>query len=314
MESDEAELPKPRIISGFWRRSLAYILDSFTLGVIGQLLGLVMFDFLVQLGGWGRLLGFGVALLYFGFLNSALGSGQTIGKRLLRIEVVDKDGNYLSLARSFLRSGILSAPFFLNGAQLPSSLLLSPVAYLLVVLVFGLGGAILYLYTFNRPTRQSVHDLVVGSYVVKVTPEGEISPAPVWKVHLLVCGTFLLLMIAGTFLISQLARKSLLADLLVVQESIQALGKTHSASVFVGTMWSGGTTTTYVESTAWWKKRPNDQEAAAREIATIILEKYPEAMNKDRLQIVIAHGYDIGIASVWRRYKANHSPREWEEK
>jgi hypothetical protein len=35
------------------------------------------------------------------------------------------------------------------------------------VLVFGLSGAIAYLSQFNRRTRQSIHDLLVGAIVVR---------------------------------------------------------------------------------------------------------------------------------------------------
>jgi uncharacterized RDD family membrane protein YckC len=81
------------VISGFWRRLLAFIFDGVLLGLVGVILGLLLFDSLARLGGWGRLIGFCHALVYFGVLNSAIGGGQTIGKRIMKIQVVDRTGH-----------------------------------------------------------------------------------------------------------------------------------------------------------------------------------------------------------------------------
>jgi len=52
------------------------------------LIGATLFDQLSHLGGWGRLVGFCIAILYFGTLNSVVGKGQTLGKRILKIHVI----------------------------------------------------------------------------------------------------------------------------------------------------------------------------------------------------------------------------------
>src|SRR5688572_4687565 len=105
------------------------------------------------MGGYGRLLGFAVALAYFGVMNSRIGGGQTLGKRLLGVRVVAGDGRTLSLPRSFLRYCVLGIPFFLNGAPFSAQVLFSWWGYLLPIIVFGGMFSILYLYVFNRPTR-----------------------------------------------------------------------------------------------------------------------------------------------------------------
>ena len=85
-----------REISGFWRRILSFIIDAVIISLVGFAIGMVFFDALASLGGWGRLLGFVVALIYYGLLNSSLGKGQTIGKRIARLEVVNKQGENIS--------------------------------------------------------------------------------------------------------------------------------------------------------------------------------------------------------------------------
>ena len=54
------------------------------------------------------LVGLVISLTYYGLLQSALGRGQTLGKRLLRIEVIGVDGAHLSIGRAVLRSLFLA--------------------------------------------------------------------------------------------------------------------------------------------------------------------------------------------------------------
>ena len=118
IQSDSAPpsfpLPDQPSIAGFWRRFLGVFVDSLVLGVFGCLLGFFFFDAFVQIGAWGRLIGFCIALIYFGFLNSHLCGGQTIGKRVARTKVVRREGTGLTLSRSTIRYLILGAPFFLE--------------------------------------------------------------------------------------------------------------------------------------------------------------------------------------------------------
>jgi uncharacterized RDD family membrane protein YckC len=181
------QAPAQAVISGFWRRLLAFILDGLLLGLVGVVLGLFWFDPLARLGGWGRLLGFCASLVYFGVLNSAIGGGQTFGKRVMRVRVVDRSGQPISPGRSFLRYTVLGAPYFLNHLLIPPSLLMSPIGLPIVFILLGFGGAIVYLYIFNRRTRQSLHDLVAGTFVTRTTPPGYVVGS-IWRPHLIVVG------------------------------------------------------------------------------------------------------------------------------
>ena len=156
------QAPQSIIIAGFWKRLLAFIIDGLLLGIVGFLLGLMFFEQFARLGGWGRLVGFIITVSYFGVFNGSIGKGQTIGKRFTKLNVIDRDGQFLSPRKSFPRSAILVLPFFLNGALIPTSVIMSPLGILIGLIVFGIGGAIVYLYIFNRRTRQSLHDLAVG--------------------------------------------------------------------------------------------------------------------------------------------------------
>ncbi len=116
-------------IAGFWRRVLAALIDSTLLGVFGWLLGLLFSQQFMHMGGWGRLVGFVISLLYFAPLNSRIGAGQTVGKRALKIRVTSATGHTLGVARSLVRSCVLCVPFFLNDAPIPLQFLKSRELY-----------------------------------------------------------------------------------------------------------------------------------------------------------------------------------------
>src|ERR1700694_930957 len=137
-------------IAGFWRRVLGVFVDILILGAVGVFLGAFFSEVFVQMGPWGRAVGFSIALLYFGLMNSRIFGGQTLGKRAAKTKVVNGNGEPLSLSNSFLRYLILGVPFFLNQAHISPALLFSWVGTLFSVLVFGFGGSIIYLIIFNR--------------------------------------------------------------------------------------------------------------------------------------------------------------------
>ena len=306
-----------RTISGFWGRLLAIVLDGFVLGIVGFVSGLFFFDFYARLGGWGRLIGFGADSMYFGILNSAIGKGQTIGKRIMKIEVTNKFGEHIPLGQSLLRNTILGVPFFLNGILAPPSLVMSPVGYVIGFIVFGIGGAIIYLYIFNRRTRQSLHDLVVGTFVTKTTPQGSVPLIPLWRPHLAIIGVWFITILGLLVFIPALSQRGVFPELLAVQKSIQLSGKVHAATATVGKSWGTSSgkkwESNYFRTNAILKERPSDYEGAAREIAAIVLRDYPEVMKKDVMAVTITYGYDIGIARSWRSQNVQHSPQEWQD-
>lgn len=307
--------PESRVIASFWKRLLAFLIDSLLLGVVGFLLGLIFFDTLAKLGGWGRLVGFIIALLYFGILNSSIGKGQTLGKHLTHLKVIDHEGQLISLSGSFLRYTILAVPFFLNGALIPPSAISPTVGIILSLIIFGGGGAIVYLYIFNQRTRQSLHDLAVSTFVVRASAAEPHPVVRIWKYHFVIIGALCFIFVIGALGISRIVQQRIsLPELLAVDTSIQNSGKVHVASVFVGTNWGPNGQTQYFNTNAIWKTKPASQEKAAAEIASLILKEYPDIMSKDILAVTITYGFDIGIASAWQSYNEHHSPAEWKQK
>ncbi|MCG9786843.1 RDD family protein [Vibrio mediterranei] len=301
-------------ICGFWRRIGALFIDSLVLGILGSVIGLFLEDTFVQLGGWGRLIGFAVSITYFGVMNSSLSNGQTIGKKILNIRVVDSSNSTISLPKSFVRYSFLAVPFSLNGAQIPNELSLSYLMYPLSLITLGGLLSISYLYVFNRVTRQSLHDLVVGTYVVNTEANRQELP-PVWKPHLGVVAVLFMVAALVPAYNSSLFKSEPFKGLLVTQEAIISKESVRYAEVTTGSSTvtssdSDSRTTTYVNIQAFLYKDNVDDAKTAKKLAQAIIKTYPESLSKDFIQVTLAYGYDIGIASKWNRYNYQFNPKD----
>lgn len=311
-------------IAGFWRRVAAFALDGLALGLIGMGLGAVASDALVGLGPRGRLLGFLIALAYFGVFNSRLGWGQSLGKRLLQIKVVDAQGAELPLGRAVLRYLPVGAVWFLSNAQLPDALLFSAWAAVLGLAIFGLGACLLYLFVFNRRSRQALHDVLSGSFVVRAAWQGPLPAAltaPLPRLHRGVCALLLVLGAVGPLVSQHWLQKdgaATFAPLAQILRAVNALPWVQSSAVNQGVSYThsskdGGSSKTvrHLSISAISRDAHIDRAERLQELARLALAAHPEAAALDAIQISVAHGYDIGIASSWRYQHQALSPADW---
>jgi len=310
----------PRVIAGFWRRVFGVFIDSLILGACGLFLGFLFSEVFRQMGPWGRIVGFLIALLYFGFMNSRIFGGQTLGKHVAKTKVVNRNGEPLGLVKSFLRYAILGVPFFLNNSQLPPQLLASWIGTSFSVLVFGFGGSLIYLIIFNRRTRQSLHDLIVGSYVVKSNaPSSEVT-IKIWKGHYLVVAFVLLAsVVLPNLLFAKFGNSDFFKPLLLLQQKIIDEPEVSYADVIEGqSVFSSPSTgtkkTTNLTITVFLKGRVPDQEMLANKVAEIVFKNHPRAAQKDLVSVNLIYGYDIGIAFYRRSQPYAFSPQQWQER
>jgi uncharacterized RDD family membrane protein YckC len=303
--------------TGFWRRVLAFLIDSIILGIVGLVLGFLFGDVFMRMGGWERWIGFAISLLYFAPLNSRPGGGQTIGKRALQIRVVSKTGALLSLGRSATRSTILILPYFLNGMPIPIEFLNAGGSALFSVIVFGGGLAILYLLVFNARTRQSLHDLAVGSYVVRTGSEAAEKPR-MWAGHYVVVTAMLALTGVAPLLLVGWVKNWVPKGITQAYEAMLREPEVATAQVMAGqqAFWgaSGQRVTTGVTASVRLKRRIQNHEEEARKMVRILFENYPDAATKDSINIFLAEGYNLGIASWFFRHGFNYSPEEWRQR
>ena len=157
------------------RRASAFIIDFMIIGAVTFGMGLAAFDLLSASPLLGRAVGFVAGVLYFGILSSRLGGSATVGMRILRLRVARTAGGDLSLGRSFARAALLVAPIVANGMFLnldASSFVTILLSIVMVMLVFGVGLAQLYLLVFARRTGRLLHDIVFDTMVVRTEAQG----------------------------------------------------------------------------------------------------------------------------------------------
>ncbi|HAU93864.1 MAG: RDD family protein [Pseudomonadota bacterium] len=292
-------------ISGFWRRIVALIVDSILLALGGFALGLVLEPVFIQMGGWSVFIGFFISLGYFGVMNSRYADGQTLGKKLLGIRVVDGNNQVISLGRSLLRYCVYGIPFALQIDFLPVDEGFFWLMYPIGALLVGGSFSILYLYLFNRRTRQSLHDLVVGTYVVYAGAKQE-EVRKVWTPHLVIVALwFILGGISPSFiniLFSYGEFEQMLATrtLLLQEPGVNTVGiMASSTSYYADPADQGNTSQKSVDLAVYIDSNRVNEMEYAREIAEKVLVHYPEAMDKDVISVDLYYGYDIGIWSSW---------------
>ena len=185
-----------RRISGFWRRIIAFVVDCIILTTFGKGIEILFDSIFTQMGVGSSLLEFSIFVLYFGILNSSMGGGQTLGKRLLDIRVVNVRGRDITFMRAAIRAGILGIFFYLSAA---SSLVVSEELMLInSLLCVVIGWAIIYFYLFNAITRQSLHDLICSSFVVEADAEDVAVRLVIERKHYLIYSLMTVVLLMGS--------------------------------------------------------------------------------------------------------------------
>jgi len=310
---DPAPDDGPPEIAGFWRRSAAFLIDTLLLGLAGMCLGLAVGDRFEAMGAWGRMVGFLVMVAYFGSMESRLFQGSSLGKRALDIRVVTTAGAPLGVGRAVLRGAVFSMPYFLNNVALGDGYSNVLLPALQAVLVFGLGGATAYLYLFNRRTRQSVHDLLAGSIVVRARRAAVPPVPPLWKGHVAAVAASFVLVIGATGYLHGISGNSFFASLRLVQQKVIALPGVRTATILESaSLTAADKRPTFLTINAVSSIRAIDEKKAlAHQIANIALTAYPAAQQFNAVSVVILHGYDIGIASNWTTTTFSAAPGAW---
>lgn len=304
------------IVGGFWRRLAAFLIDVLLLYLVGYATGFFLFRFYMSLGLAGLLVGLVIATAYFGLLNSRSGGGQTLGKKLMGLRVVDTHGAMLTLPRSIARYFVLAFPFFLNKAITDGLATNIWAAAVLMVPVIAGFLSLTYLLFFNRSSRQLVHDLVLGTYVVRTTPLPQADPPHIWRGHLITVGVLCLLTFIITCLSPLATALPIFRETFAVRQSLLDTGAVQAATVTGGTaaeVKNGAFDSKRVLSLLVHLKGPPDSSpAVAAKLAAIAIQKDPVIASYDRVDVSVSWGYDIGIASGIVTDQYRHSVPEWQ--
>jgi uncharacterized RDD family membrane protein YckC len=315
-DAQKGETPQTRNIAGFWRRTGAIMIDIVLLIGIGLAVGYLFFPYLAEIGQWGHIVGFLIALGYFGSFDSRDHDGQTLGKWIFRIRVVGADGNPIVLGQSMVRATIFLAPIFLYSITIDVShslwfgyFLLSAVSTILIV-------PSAYLYVFNYATHQPIHDLLTGAYVVD-GPGPPTTPRPFWHPHLavaaLVAASVLAAFGVATVLLTPIFARyePLLVDVRALPEVRDAGLRATTGYQISGPPsheWPAGRSLTVMANV---REPIADLRPLAYRIAQIVLRQKPELIGDSTVIIQIAWGYDLGIAHWSKSMAVAMPPEKW---
>lgn len=296
-----------RKISGFWRRLLAIIIDMIILGVLGLLLGDVFFDTFCQMGSQGFWVGLIIAMFYFGWTKSSRKNGQTIGKRIMKIRVVDINGNTIGFKQSLRRSLILLVPFMFTPISQGT------IAQLINAIMIFIMVGIVYLYIFNVKTRQTIHDLISGTFVVNADYKWSLDPSPVWMKHYAILSVIGIVLVGFTmFGAPKLLNPFILPGMTETLNVLLKDPNISNANIYNGETTNAKGRTTRIDVGVTVKKMPTPTYAKAEEVSKLALNLMPAAKEKDLLAVTITHGYSIGIAYYRKIYVYTGSPKDWE--
>lgn len=306
-------------IAGFWRRFFAFSLDWLMIGILGLGLGFAFSTQLYSIGPYGRPIGLLFILPYFGLLNSRVGGGQTIGKRWLKIAVRNENNKPISIVRSLIRISILYLPMLFNGWNIPI-LQNRILAWMASIIVFGLGGSILYTMVFNRKARQGIHDLVVGTYVVYLPGKPMDSMPKTARVHLTISSIWLGIVTVGTlvlvFLSNSIIAKSPFAETSRFLNTIK--GNPNFFTVSVNDQMKYGLNNSKTHSliiSVWCKQKLSKEtdQMIIKELAATALHNRDELSKFDYIQISLLNAFDIGLASGNQSSFYIYPKQEWEK-
>ncbi|MBA4385678.1 MAG: hypothetical protein C0410_13145 [Anaerolinea sp.] len=320
----ERVLPIPPVISinfpavaGFWRRFFAFFIDSMILGIVGQLIGLILSNPLYELGPYAKPFGLLFILPYFGILNSKLGHGQTLGKKILGIAVRNENNQPISLWRSLFRIALLQLPVFLNGFPFPKfgSFDLSIISS---VFVFGFGGAILYTMVFNRGARQGLHDLILSTYVVNLKSEPKDKFPCSAKIHWIISGIWFGIVIISVGVISfiNLSRISSIPFDSMTQANSSLANYPEVLTTGINdktTTMNGVIKKRTLVVSLWVKGKYNEKESIINlpKYAEVVFSNFNDIDIYDGLTIYIINGFNLGIASVSINHNMSDNIENW---
>lgn len=304
-----------------WRRFVAFIVDALLLYVLGRLIGYSLFNTLSQNAPWTLLVGFLIALSYFSVLESRIGVGQTLGKYLLRLKVVDSGGAPLSWPKAAARFTVFSIPVFLVDPSVPQVRTTWVIPFVMIFLTLGIAGSTIYLVVCNGGTRQGVHDLAVGAYVVDSDTHGQIWLPSIRRFHWWVVVGFLVLVALTAFskgLDIELEERSGYVDqTLSDEQQIEKLAGVRSANVRIWTSTSKNKSlghlllrkpaTIIIQSDV-----PGDlREMLAEQAVAVVLNCDPRAQRQALIQVEVGRSYSLGFVSDNDYEVFTHTPVEW---
>lgn len=301
--------------AGFWRRFFAYLIDIIFLFLIGILLHFLFDKLFLTLGENLWYIGFFFFMIYFVPLTSSFGKGQTLGKKILKIRVIDKKGSFLSFKKTFLRYLIIGLIFFREETTTSLINFFGHYSWLLVTkdiitnfFILGIVGLLI----FNKEKR-GIHDYICGSVVIKSENKKETDSQKikslkeiisVHKIGFIIIFILFLLSSLGLILIQINAKEILPENAITLKKSLEENNFASNIKITSQKMTKislAGEKTKernlIIDGYIPFYIYENDKtrKEKSEKIKYFILQAYPNISNYDNLIIILRTGYNLGI-------------------
>jgi uncharacterized RDD family membrane protein YckC len=304
-----ADVRASQIVVGFWRRVFADLLDSLVLMIFGFAIGYPFRHAFSSMGLHALWVGLACSFLYFGILHTRFGSGQTLGKRWLGIQVLKRDGSFLSLGSSLIRYLAVSFVVY-NGlygsllAFLPAKASIAVGSVFLLLVIWAFFAC--FLLIPMHPLKRGLHDLAAGSVVVykgcynAAAIDRMENPAKASRALWILSGGTLV--VAGLFVAGLLTIQSHLGgDLDELSRLAATLSRDYDIRVVKDlTPSSGGQPILSVEvflPLARFEDKA-DRERTRNDVYKRIQGNFRNLGRYQKVRIIILSGFDLGIASI----------------
>lgn len=297
------------------KRLFGFIIDIFIIGLFGYLSGLIFEGFYIQIGNYGKIVGFLITWLYFSIFDSKIFNGQSIGKKICKIKVVNKTNDTLTIKESSLRSLIYSLTVLLNGASF-KNMKYFPVIILIGIILFSIYVLEVYLFIFNKPSKQTLHDLLSKSYVVNIESDKVIDIPQ--NIKVIRFAFFIPLIIAIlTISINVLMKNTFSYKMLPLIDNIQNQLPLRNTTINNGMTKSIGPTDNsefkYIYLTCIKLNQNDFSDELAVKVAEIVINSQLSVRDGESLIIQINSGYDIGISNKYKNIKYNKPVIDWQK-
>lgn len=295
------------------KRFLAFVLDMIIISVVGYISGLLLENFYMKLGNYGKIVGAVVVLIYFGIFDSRICKGQSIGKKICKIKVVNRNSEYISISKSFLRSLWIFLLILLNGTSFTNSKYL-PLVVILGTIMFSIGLLEIYFFIFNKKTIQTFHDLLTDTFVSSLQTQGEIEYKNNKKT-IYFSSVVPLLVLSLSIGANIAAKKTYLNEFIeiinVVQEKLPVHHTVITREIKKIVTKEGISQNNYVIVNTYKNIKSDDDKELAIKIALEVFNSNFIFNENELLSIVINSGYNIGIASKNNNQRYNGTVEQW---
>jgi hypothetical protein len=225
-------------------------------------------------------------MAYFTAFDSAWGGGRSLGKRALDIAVVRADGTLIPAIAALARAAVVSVPLFIDHRTLSTDSLPTTAVHLIA---YAALMATLYLFVFNRSSRQSLHDLALGTLVVRGA--GAL-PARVstWKGHWVVVGLIVLWTASNVLLFASDSEDKAITELRLIEKDVAGLPFVRSVRAVDRTQkcrsCSDRRETKFVALRLDLRHSLSDRDAVLRQVADVAFANHEQFFDQRKLRIV----------------------------